>query len=72
MTTGAYFRTPQMMEGKGFRCYNCGKLLAVKLDGSEYEVEFKCPRCKAFIRVKMREKVPWKTPERIERPTSPQ
>lgn len=53
-----YFRTPNMQLGKGFRCYNCGKLLAVKLRG-QYEVSFRCPRCKAYIFVKMGEKLPW-------------
>jgi phage FluMu protein Com len=53
-----YFRTPQMQSGKGFRCFNCGKLLAVKLRG-EYEVSFRCPRCKAYLFVKMGEKIPW-------------
>jgi phage FluMu protein Com len=53
-----YFRTPEMQTGKGFRCFNCGKLLAVKLRG-DLEVSFRCPRCKAYIFVKMGEKIPW-------------
>lgn len=55
---GNYFRTPEMMSGKGFRCFNCGKMLAVKLKG-QCVVAFNCPRCKAYIFIKMREAVPW-------------
>lgn len=47
-----------MMSGKGFRCPNCNKSLAVKLV-SPSEVAFHCPRCKAYIYIRMREPVPW-------------
>lgn len=59
----SYFRTPEMVTGKGFRCYNCGHQLAVKIDGNAYVVELVCRKCKAFIRVKMNEPVPWKKGE---------
>ncbi len=55
---GNYFRSPEMMSGKGFRCQNCGKLLAVKLKGP-CVVAFNCPRFKAYIFIKMKEAVPW-------------
>ena len=55
---GNYFRSPEMMSGRGFRCFNCGKLLAVKLKG-QCAVAFSCPRCKAYIFVKMKEPLPW-------------
>ncbi|MCL6542087.1 MAG: hypothetical protein K6T87_16140 [Roseiflexus sp.] len=58
MSAANYFRTPEMQTGKGFRCFNCGKLLAVKLRGN-FEVSFRCPRCKAYIFIKMGEKIPW-------------
>lgn len=60
-----YFRTPQMQSGKGFRCFNCGKLLAVKLRG-QYSVSFRCPRCKAYIFVKTSEAIPWAEQEKKE------
>ena len=56
--TGNYFRTPEMQTGKGFKCQNCNKSLAVKVVGP-CEIHFHCPRCKAYITVKMREPVPW-------------
>jgi phage FluMu protein Com len=63
---GNYFRSPEMQSGKGFRCPNCTKLLAVKLL-SPSNVSFHCPRCKAFISVKMREPVPWAQQKTIEK-----
>ncbi len=56
-----YFRRPEMVEGKGFRCYNCGKLLAVKMTGDRYSIHFKCPRCHAYVIVRMGEPPPWAT-----------
>lgn len=63
---GSYFRRPEMMNGKGLRCYNCGKLLAIKLEGSNYEVRMKCPRCKAKIKIEMSEPIDWKKKKDIE------
>lgn len=57
---GNYFRRPEMMEGRGFRCYNCGKMLALKVEGSNYEIKLLCPRCKARIKLEMREPLGWK------------
>lgn len=53
-----YFRTKEMIEGTGFRCYNCGKKLLEKIEGS-YKVYLKCPRCHAEIIIKMNEPVEW-------------
>jgi len=58
-SVGVYFRNSAMMAGGPFRCYNCNRLLMVKLTGDQYKVELKCPRCKAYIIIKMRESVPW-------------
>lgn len=57
----SYFRTPEMQNGRGFRCPNCGKLLAVMLRGS-LVVEFSCGRCKAHITCQMKEPVEWGQP----------
>ena len=64
---GNYFRTPEMQSGKGFRCPNCSKLLAVKIVSPSH-IEFSCSRCKAFIKIIMKEPVPWaqKTNEKEE------
>jgi len=68
---GSYFRRPEMVEGKGLRCYNCGKLLAIKLDGSNYEVRMRCPRCKAKIKIEMLEPIDWKKKKEEERKETP-
>jgi len=62
----SYFRRPEMVNGRGFRCYNCGKTLTLKLDGNDYEIRFKCPRCKAKITVIMNEPVTWKKTKKEE------
>jgi len=56
---GTYFRTNEMVSGGPFRCYNCGKILISKVKGEGYEIDLFCPRCKATIIVKMREKLPY-------------
>ena len=53
-----YYRTAAMQEGGLFKCFNCDKTLAIKLKGNCF-VQFFCPRCHAFITVKMREPVNW-------------
>lgn len=53
-----YFRTPEMQNGGPFNCQNCGKKLAVKIKGPCH-IQFKCPRCHAFISIKMSEPVNW-------------
>ena len=53
-----YFRTPEMQSGQGFRCYTCGKLLAIKIKGP-CVISFVCPRCKTYIFMKMKEAPPW-------------
>jgi len=52
---GSYFRNPNIFVGGPFRCYNCNKLLLTKLSGDQYKIELKCPRCKAYIIIKMNE-----------------
>jgi phage FluMu protein Com len=64
-----YFRTPEMQTGGPFKCFNCGKKLAVKLKGNCH-VQFSCPRCKAFISVHMKEPVNWSKNEQQHIPTS--
>lgn len=54
----SYFTTPEWQNGRGFRCYACGKLLAVKLRG-QYSVSFRCPRCKSYIFIKSVQPLPW-------------
>ncbi len=56
-----YFRTPQMQTGKGFRCPNCNKSLAVKVKAPT-EIAFHCSRCKSYIYLKMQEPAPWTNP----------
>jgi phage FluMu protein Com len=53
-----YFRSPEMQNGGPFLCYNCSKKLAVKIKGPCH-IQFKCPRCHAFISIKMSEPVAW-------------
>ena len=62
-----YFRTPEMQEGGPFHCFNCKKKLAVKLKGNML-VQFYCPRCHAFITIKLNEPVPWAG--KVEEPVS--
>jgi len=55
----SYYRKPEMFSGGPFRCYNCDKLLAANLTGSVFELHLKCPRCKAEIRIKCGEPIPF-------------
>lgn len=55
----AYYRTPQMVKGGEFKCYNCNQTLATRLTGSHYEVVLVCRRCKAEITVKCNEAIPF-------------
>lgn len=54
-----YYRQPGMITGGPFICHNCGKVLSNKLNGSHYEVEFTCPRCKTEIKIKCNEAIPF-------------
>lgn len=56
--TKSYYRTPEMVTGGEFRCYNCNKALVKKVSGSVYELELVCPRCKAHIKVTCKEPIP--------------
>lgn len=56
-----YYRTPKMVEGTPFKCFNCNKTLAIRVQGSAYELDMVCPRCKTEIKIKCHEIVPFKT-----------
>ncbi len=53
-----YFRAVQMRDGGVFKCFNCNKILARKISGSVYEMEFECPRCHTEIKIRCREPIP--------------
>ncbi|MFH1398966.1 MAG: hypothetical protein ABIG95_02550 [Candidatus Woesearchaeota archaeon] len=60
---GTYFRNPAMMKGGPFKCHNCNKELAIKVGGTQYELELHCSRCKTYIKIKTREPIPFKAKE---------
>jgi len=52
-----YFET-EAIEGEiPFKCYVCGKMLIVDIEG-EYVVKLKCPRCKTKITLESRKVLP--------------
>lgn len=51
-----YFRTPEMEGGGPFYCFNCKRMLAIKIKGNCH-IQFHCPRCKAFISIALREPI---------------
>jgi len=53
-----YYRTSEMCSGGPFKCHNCGKLLIKNISGSEYELDLYCPRCRAEIKIVVKEPVP--------------
>jgi len=68
---GTYFRTNEIVKGGPFRCYNCGKILISEVKGDGYELDLFCPRCKASIQIKMRERLPYgKTKDQADREIS--
>jgi hypothetical protein len=44
----SYLETPAIQGERPFRCYVCGKMLAVSIEG-EYRVRLQCHRCKTKI-----------------------
>lgn len=56
----SYYRNPSMINGGPFNCPNCNKQLAIKVGGTQYELEMLCPRCKTYIKLKTREPIPFK------------
>ncbi len=52
-----YFRTVEMSRGGPFRCYNCGAELIQHLEGGDYVLRLRCPRCKTSIILTLREPV---------------
>ena len=55
----SYYRSSHMVEGAPFKCINCNKTLMNRISGSVYELELKCPRCKAELTVKCNEPIPY-------------
>lgn len=53
-----YFRTPQAMGERPFRCPICNKIVAIFLTGSSYEICMRCNRCKSTIIVACNEEIP--------------
>lgn len=43
-----YFETGAINGEKPFKCYVCGKMLIVSVEG-EYVIKLRCPRCKTKI-----------------------
>ena len=62
-----YFRTAEMEHGGPFHCFNCGKKLATRVRGSCH-IQFLCPRCKAFISIKLKEPINWSKEKDEEEP----
>ena len=62
----AYYRTPQMSSGRGFRCYNCNQEMAISLTGTHYEVVLICRRCKAVVTIKCGEPIPFVAQKMLE------
>jgi len=54
---GLYYRTPEMQQGKDFKCYNCGKPFFVIL-GTDYEISLVCDRCKTKVYLKCQYPIP--------------
>ena len=52
-----------MITGGEFRCYNCRKLMIKKVNGTIYDLELQCPRCKSdtevIVRIKCKEPIPF-------------
>jgi len=55
--SSVYYRTPEMMGEKNFRCHNCGKMFIKDITGI-YTMKLVCPRCKTEITVKTKERIP--------------
>lgn len=52
-----YFETEAIMGETPFKCYVCGKMLIVDIEG-EYVVKLQCSRCKTKITLESRKALP--------------
>jgi len=52
-----YFETEAIDGETPFKCYVCGKMLIVDIEG-EYVVNLQCPRCKTKIRLETQRALP--------------
>lgn len=57
---GRFNRTQEMSLGGEIRCFNCRKKLLQHLEGSNYNLELECERCKTRIVIYCREPIPFK------------
>lgn len=54
---GNILETPEIQGERPFKCYVCGKILCVSIDG-EYVVKLNCPRCKTRVTLECRRPLP--------------
>lgn len=52
-----WYYTKEMEGERPFKCYVCGKLLCVSIEG-EYKIKLKCPRCKTSIFIETEKSLP--------------
>lgn len=52
-----YYDTPAMEGERPFKCYVCGKMLIVDIEG-EYILKLQCPRCKTKITAESKKPLP--------------
>ena len=52
-----YFETEAIEGETPFKCYVCGKMLKVDIEG-EYIVKLQCPRCKTKITLESKKALP--------------
>jgi phage FluMu protein Com len=52
-----YFETEAIEGETPFKCYVCGKMLIVNIEG-EYTVKLQCPRCKTKITLETKKILP--------------
>lgn len=52
-----YFETESLEGETPFKCYVCGKMLIVDIEG-EYVVKLQCPRCKTKITLECKKPLP--------------
>jgi phage FluMu protein Com len=52
-----YFETEAIEGETPFKCYVCGKMLIVDIEG-EYTVKLQCPRCKTKITLESKKALP--------------
>ena len=54
-----YMRTPEMMSGGPFKCFNCGKLMIRKVMGGPFKIQLECRGCKSVVTLEMKQAAPW-------------